>query len=59
MREDKKQEVTNMEREYKENKILERMKKIKELSDVIIDIMYGIIFGQRTGAVERLHRFII
>ena len=34
-----------MEREYKENKILERMKKIKELSDVIIDILYGILFG--------------
>ena len=45
MREDKTQEVTNMEREYKENKILERMKKIKELSDVIIDILYGILFG--------------
>ena len=34
-----------MEREYKENKILERMMKIKELSDVIIDILYGILFG--------------
>ena len=34
-----------MEREYKENKILERMKKITELSDVIIDILYGILFG--------------
>ena len=45
MREHKKQEVTNMEREYKENTILERMKKIKELSDVIIDILYGILFG--------------
>ena len=45
MREDKTQEVTDMEREYKENKILERMKKIKELSDVIIDILYGILFG--------------
>ena len=43
--EDKTLEVTNMEREYKENKILERMKKIKELSDVIIDILYGILFG--------------
>lgn len=45
MAEDKTQEVTDMEREYKENKILERMKKIKELSDVIIDILYGILFG--------------
>ena len=45
MAEDKTLEVTNMEREYKENKILERMKKIKELSDVIIDILYGILFG--------------
>ena len=45
MREGKTQEVTDMEREYKENKILERMKKIKELSDVIIDILYGILFG--------------
>lgn len=43
--EGKTQEVTDMEREYKENKILERMKKIKELSDVIIDILYGILFG--------------
>ena len=41
----KTKEGTNMEREYKESKILERMKKIKELSDVIIDILYGILFG--------------
>ena len=34
-----------MEREYTENQILERMKKIKEFSDVIIDILYGILFG--------------
>ena len=37
--------VANIEREYKVIKFLERMKKIKELSDVIIDILYGILFG--------------
>lgn len=32
-----------MERAYKEKMILQRIQKISELSDIIIDILYGIL----------------
>jgi hypothetical protein len=34
-----------MERAYKENMILKRIQKISELSDIIIDILFGILCG--------------
>lgn len=34
-----------MDREYKEMMILQRIQKIKELSDIIIDILFGILCG--------------
>ena len=34
-----------MERAYKEKIILQRIQKISELSDIIIDILFGILFG--------------
>lgn len=34
-----------MERKYKEKMILERIQKIGEFSDIIIDILFGILCG--------------
>lgn len=34
-----------MERAYKEKMILQRIQKISELSDIIIDILFGILCG--------------
>ena len=34
-----------MEREQKERRILEAMEKLSELSDILIDILYGILCG--------------
>lgn len=34
-----------MERAYKEKMILQRIQNISELSDIIIDILFGIICG--------------
>lgn len=34
-----------MNREYKERMILQRMEDIKGFSDILIDILYGLLYG--------------